>query len=213
MRHATSQNQEVLNHIQSERILRKDNPQNKPMGRLTGDLPLQSGLVVNNTGARASPGDNDNSYVKEVWHMVGSSGGPGGPAGPMGRNRPMTGPVYQIQNVKPTSQMTGPTTSTLNRPTRANVRFRDDTLLQSSPKIPIQSAEDQHIYESPDGLLKSYNTMNTGRCDLNSTCTLPRTLNKLQTSQIGSRLNYPKEVSEDEEVWRRRSSKTESVVL
>ena len=213
MRHATSQNQEVLNHIQSERILRKDNPQNKPIGPLTRDLPLQSGLVVNNTGATASPGDNDNSYVKEVWHMVAFSGGPSGPAVPMGHSRPMTGPVYQIQNVKPTYQMTGPTTSSLNRPTRGNVRFRDDTLLQSSAKVPVQPAEDQHIYESPDGMLKSYNTMNAGRCHSNSTCTLPRTLNKLQTSQLGPRVTHPKEVSEHEEVWRRRSSKTESVVL
>ena len=210
MRQTVSQNQEVLNHIQSERILRKDNPQNKPTGPLARNIPLQSGLVVNNTGATASPGDNDNSYVKEVWYMVGPSGGP---SGSVGRGKPMTGPVYQIQNVKPTSQMPGPTTATLNRSTRANVRFGDDTLLQSSPKMPIHPAEDQHIYESPDGLLKSYNTMNTGKCVANSISTLPRTLNKLQTSQIGYRVNYPKGISEDEEVWRRRSSKTETVVL
>ena len=209
MKEAASQNQRVLTHIQACNSPQKDTIQNKHTGQ-SRNLSLQSGL---NSSSRASPNENDNSYVKEMWPTVAASsdGITTTTTTTFGQNKPMS-PVYQAQNIKPRGQFT--MNATLDRAPRSNVRFRDDMSIQSSTRSANHLHNDQHIYESPDGVLRSYNAISSNHSVPNTTNTLPRNLNsnKLRNQKDPS-LKYKPQVEDTEDVWRRRSSKTESVLL
>ena len=203
MREATSQNQRVLTSIQACSSP-KDTIQSNKALQQTRHLSLQSGRATNST-RRASPNDNDNSYVKEMWPVVTSSAG--GSGGALGHTKPI-GPMYQTQNIKQIGQFKG--NATLDRTPRSNVRFRDDMSIHSSTRSANHINEDQHIYESPDGTLRGYNAISSNHFVPNATSTLPTNLNKNQRDPA---LKYIQQADDSEDVWRRRSSKTESVVL
>ena len=203
MKQAAAQNQQRLTHNQRGNRSHKDTLQYNKQAH-TEQQNGQAGQASGNTSCTL----NEYSYAKEMWPMVAVCDGI------MDRNTSVCS-VYQTQNIKPMIRKPHCAGySTMDRLSRSNVSFRDDTCIQTTTTSTTLVNEDQHTYGSPDSTGKSYNTKAFKHFEMKTNNTLPKTLNSTKFKNPKGQIpNHGHQVKDNEEVWHRKSSKTEGVAL